>query len=51
MTTRIERERILLTKIEVCDQRIATLERRIKKVLIYSYLFGCVVGFVCGLIF
>jgi len=50
MSNRIERERILLAKIEERDKRVATLERRIKKVLMYAYLTGCVVGFVCGLL-
>lgn len=61
--TRIERERILLAKVEdrreqilltriaERDRRIATLERRIRKVLMYAYLIGCATGFVCGLIF
>ena len=51
MSNRIERERILLTKIEDRDRRIVRLERRIRKNLMYAYFIGCVIGFVCGLIF
>ena len=51
MSNRIERERILLTKIEERDRRIVTLERRIRKVLMYAYLIGCAIGFLCGLFF
>lgn len=63
--TRIERERILLNKIEARDEviafycelttdrdkRIAILERREQKVLTVAYLIGVVVGIVSSFLF
>ena len=47
--SRIERERTLLAKIKERDQRIPTLENRLRKVLYVGYFTGAVVAFVCAL--
>jgi len=49
--TRIERERILLRKIEERDRKIETLRPRVKKAVTQAYCIGCIVGIVCGIIY
>jgi len=46
--TRIERERILLRKIETRDLKITKLKNHIRKTLYVAYFTGVVVGFLCG---
>lgn len=49
MSNRIERELILLEKIETRDIRITKLKNHIRKTLYVAYFTGAIVGLLCGI--